>query len=401
MRIPEDRAAQEAPMNSRSKRLCIVTPHHARAVVGGSEYQIELLLEALIQQQQFEIYYLARSVDVSFRPTGYDIVRIGNRNRTPRFGYATDALPLYRALRALRPAVVYERVACGYSGICAWYARHNNARMIWHVAHDTDVMLEHLDAGRNPLRRFLETACIEYAIRRSNHIVTQTEHQALLLEQNYGRSADGVIRNFQPDPVEAIDKSGPTTVLWVANFKRWKQPELFVELANRLRDLRAVRFVMAGAAAAGSGNISWNASIMQQIDAAPNIEYLGPLGQSDINRLFARAHIFVNTSTSEGFPNTFIQAWMREVPVVSLNVNPDNVLEREGVGILARSVAGLADAVRGLVIDSARRAQCGARARRYAMRQHSLANVAILTQLIDTGRMHTAEHGSLAAFDSY
>jgi glycosyltransferase involved in cell wall biosynthesis len=382
-------------MSARPPRLCIVTPHHPRASGGGSEYQIECLIDALIPQQRYEIYYLARSVDALYQPAGYQIVRIGTRNEAPRFGYSMDAVPLYRALHALRPQIIYQRVACGYSGICAWYARHSGAKLIWHVAHDTDVMLERLDPGRNPVRRFLETTSIEYAIRNANHIVTQTEHQAQLLQQNYGRIADGVVRNFQPGPMEELDKSGPPTVLWVANFKRWKQPELFVALANDLRDLGSVRFVMVVAVAGGSGTVGWNASVMKQIDAAPNIEYLGPLTQTEVNRLFARAHIFVNTSLSEGFPNTFIQAWMREVPVVSLNVDPDQVLGRARIGIVAKSATALAEAVRGLLADPARRAECGARARRYAMRHHSLANVKLLTHLIDTGRMQAAGQGPI------
>lgn len=372
-------------MSSEPRRLCIVTPHHLSVTGGGSEYQIECLIDALSAERRYEILYLARSVEPSCRPAGYRIVRIGSRNKAPRLGYTMDAVPLYRALHSLRPQVIYQRVACGYTGICAWYARRSGARLIWHVAHDTDVMLERLDPGRNPVRRFLETASIEYAIRHANHIVTQTEHQARLLLQNYGREADAVIRNFQPDPTEKIDKSGPLTVLWVANFKRWKQPELFVALANELRDLESVRFVMVGAAASGTGTVDWNAAVMAQIKEARNLDYLGPLPQAEINRLFARAHVFVNTSKWEGFPNTFIQAWMREVPVVSLSVDPDQVLAHGKMGIAAETPGALASAVRALITDPARRAEYGARARRYALREHSLANIKTLQRLIDTG----------------
>jgi glycosyltransferase involved in cell wall biosynthesis len=374
-------------VSSEVRRLCIVTPHHLSVTGGGAEYQIECLIEALAAEQRYEIFYLARSAEPSCRPAGYRVVRIGTRIQASRFGYAMDAVPLYRALRSLRPQVIYQRVACGYTGICAWYARRSGARLIWHVAHDTDVMLERLDPGRNPVRGFLETTCIEYAIRHANHIITQTEHQARLLRHNYGREADGVIRNFQPNPTEEIDKSGPLTVLWVANFKRWKQPELFVALADALRDLDSVRFVMAGASAGGSGTADWNAAVMAQIRQARNLDYLGPLPQTEINRLFAHAHVFVNTSKWEGFPNTFIQAWMREVPVVSLSVDPDQLLAHGNMGIVAENPGALASAVRALIMDPARRAEYGERARRYAMREHSLENIKTLQRLIDTGSL--------------
>lgn len=383
-------------MSNEPRRLCIVTPHHLSVTGGGSEYQIECLIDSLAAERRYEIFYLARSVAPSCSPAGYRIVRIGTRNRAPRFGYAMDAVPLYRALRSLRPQVIYQRVACGYTGVCAWYARRSGARLIWHVAHDTDVMLERLDPGRNPVRRFLETASIEYAIRNADHIVTQTEHQAQLLQENYARKADGVVRNFQPSPTEEIDKSGPPTVLWVANFKRWKQPELFVALANELRDLNAVRFVMVGASASGSGTVDWNEALMAQIRQAKNLDYLGPLPQAEINQLFARAHIFVNTSKWEGFPNTFIQAWMREVAVVSLTVDPDHVLAQGKMGIAADTPQALASAVRCLITDPARRADYGKRARRYAMREHSLENIKFLRRLIDTGSMREEDSAPVA-----
>jgi glycosyltransferase involved in cell wall biosynthesis len=369
-------------------RLSIVTPHHPSASGGGAEFQIQCLLESLLDLQRYDISYVARSVDPEFEPRGYRIVRIGHSSRAPRFGYGMDAVPLYRALKALRPQVIYQRVACGYSGVCAWYARRNSARMIWHVAHDTDVTGVTLDPGRNPIRRILENASIRYMIGATDHVVTQTQWQRSELERNYGRSADGIVRNFHPEPAEWIDKSGgPSTVMWVANLKRWKQPELFLDLAAALRDITGARFVMVGAEAGGSGEREWNAALMQRIRRAPNVEYLGLRSQAQINQLLARAHVFVNTSLSEGFPNTFIQAWMRAVPVVSLQVDPDQVLQREVIGIRAGTPQGLADAVRQLLVTPALRKEYGERARQYALREHSLRNTQQLAQLIDTGRM--------------
>jgi glycosyltransferase involved in cell wall biosynthesis len=366
-------------------RLCVLTQYHAIAPTGGAEYQIERLLDTLVGTHKYDIDYLAHFI-VPGTPHGYRVVRIGRGRQVSRFGFWLDAVPLYRALREIRPDVIYQRIACGYTGVAAYYAVRNGARLIWHVSSDTDVT-PHRSAlyGRNVIQSFVEKQCIEYGIRHANSIVVQTEHQADELARHYGRKADAVVPNFHPEPSEAIDKSDPPSVVWVANLKPLKRPEVFVRLAARLRDLTGVRFIIVGAMQGGPK--AWREQLLHDIQVAPNLDYVGPKTQREVNDLLARAHVLVNTSVAEGYPNTFIQAWQREVPVVSLTINPDGVLDRQAVGICAGSEQRLEEAVRSLLEDSTLRNEYGVRAREYAARRHSLLNTRALVRLIDTGEV--------------
>src|SRR5450631_2702767 len=118
---------------ARPIRICIVTPAlHG----GGAEYQVALLIEALRRHSRHEIFFLAHQTGGAAAPEGVSVVRIGKGEGAPRFGYLTHLFPLCGALRRIAPHVIYQRVACGYTGICAWYACRSGARLIWHVAHE-------------------------------------------------------------------------------------------------------------------------------------------------------------------------------------------------------------------------------------------------------------------------
>ena len=369
-------------MSGQRRKLCIVNPFEHG---GGAEYQISLLIDTLAASGKFELFYLAHHVEAEDRKRSYRAIQIGKPGHISRFGYFMDALPLYKALRTIAPEVIYQRVAGGYTGICAHYARLNRVRMVWHVAHDSDVSLDNSFFGRNPLRRFLERRSIEYGIRHASHIVTQTHDQARLLAANYAREPDMVLPNFHPLPDVTWKKSEPIKVVWIANLKPIKRPDAFVRLASALRDLANVEFVMIGEPA-GSEARDWGDALMRDIRAATNLKYLGKLSQDEVNRQLEQAHVFVNTSVQEGFPNTFIQAWMRQVPVVSLSVNPDRVLDTERVGLFAGDEPALAKAVRTLVTETGQWREFAERARAYAARRHSLQNVVVLAHLLETGQ---------------
>jgi glycosyltransferase involved in cell wall biosynthesis len=366
-------------LSGAKRKICIVNPFEHG---GGAEYQISLLIDALFDSGEFEIHYLTHFLDERDRVRNYRVSRIGAGGPIPRLGYAVEARSLYRLLRAIDPDIIYQRIACAYTAICALYARRRGVPLVWHVSHDTELTPGHLDRARNFLRLRLEKSMAQWGARHATGIVVQTQFQAELLTSNYARTADAVIPNFHPPAAEPIDKSGPLTVAWIANLKPWKQPEIFVRLAQSLKDRGDVRFVMVGAGAAPGKRWAWELALMSDIQTAANLQYLGEKSQEEVNALLARAHIFVNTSKHEGFPNTFIQAWLRDVAVVSLRVDPDQVLERGGAGIVTHSEAALAAAVRNLIDAPEVRAGFVARGREHARTHHSLHNAEVLTRLL-------------------
>ena len=179
-------------------------------------------------------------------------------------------------------------------------------------------------------------------------IIAQTEHQGDLLQQYYGRRPSAIIPNFHPFPQEVFEKGKEIRVVWIANMKPLKQPEVFVRMARDLLGMRGVKFIMIGRAY----NTKWDREMLKEMSALENLEYLGERSLDEVNEVLAKAHIFVNTSTYEGFPNTFIQAWMRKVPVVSLNVNPDNVIDHKGIGFFSKTYEQLVKHITILINDT-------------------------------------------------
>jgi glycosyltransferase involved in cell wall biosynthesis len=209
---------------------------------------------------------------------------------------------------------------------------------------------------------------MEYGVRHTHFIFGQARYQDELLQRNYGRRCDLIIGNWHPEPVQPCVKERPVKIAWVANIKPLKRPDVFVDLAEQLGRVADAEFIMIGR----PGSVRYQRPLEARIRRAKNLTYLGEKPIEEVNRILAESHVCVNTSEYEGFPNTFIQAWLHEVPVVSLQVDPDGVLQREGLGFCSGSFEQLVRDTRKLIEEPALRTRIGQRARAYALDHHSL-----------------------------
>jgi len=354
---------------------------HFSAVVGGAQYQAKCIVDELTKSEDYEIFYLTREVNQQFHPEGYQIIKIAEPVGLRRHAFFFDTRQLLKLLKQIKPDVIYQRGLKSYTGIAAYYANRNNCKMIFHAAHDYDLQHKKLDwrsLKKLPLQ-FVESSIAVYGLKKVEHIVVQTKQQADLLYSNYMRKADAIIPNFHPLPRVNLNKAAQTKVVWVANFKPVKQPEVFVQLAEDLQGVKGVEFIMAGR----PGDPIQYAALHKKISLLDNLSYLGEQPIEKVNELLATAHIFVNTSIAEGFPNTFIQAWMRKVPVVSLTFNADGVLNKNNVGYCGETYVGLKVAVTKLIEDEKLRCDMGERAQAYAYNFYSPKNVEKLISVIE------------------
>lgn len=366
-------------MHSRKTRICFVAGSHWAATFGGAQYQIKCIIEELIKKQRYKIFYLARDVNPTYTPKDYEIIPIGKGRNANKFPLFLDAIELFRMLKQINPDIIYQRVFNAYTGIAAYYAKQYQKKMVWHIAHDDDVRISPPSWRNSRPSRLLDYAIGQYGIRNACAIIAQTEVQKHLLQTNHSRQPNAVIHNFQPEPQESLEKEKHINIVWVGNFKPMKRPELFVRLAADLKGMDEVKLHMIGR----PGNNRLYGPLISQISKLQNLRYYGEQSLVEVNHILSKSHLFINTSIAEGFPNTFIQAWMRKVPVVSLGVDVDGILQTRQYGIYTTSYQEMLYEIIKLIRNRTKIEKMACNARKLALRHFSLANAQQIINILN------------------
>jgi len=278
---------------------------------------------------------------------------------------------LFHSLSTLKPDIIYQRGGLSFTGIAAFYAQRNKCKFIFHIAADWDVKPVAITWKRFYL--LPEYLLMQYGIKNADIIIAQTQFQKKKLNRHYGRDAI-LIPNGHPIPRDCKKDRTEIKILWIGNWKPVKQPQIFIKLAGAISPMGKVHFIMLGRT---------NGYSKLVVDARKNsIEIRGEIPNDKVNQLLENAHLLINTSYQEGFSNTFIQAWMRRVPVISLKVDPDNIIQGNGLGRCSGSFNKLVQDTKELIADNVLRETMGAQARKYAVKHHSLNNIESILKLM-------------------
>lgn len=351
------------------KNILFITGYYP-FIQGGAEYQAFLLAS-----------HLKKFMNVSFVfRNRWKKKRVIRENQMtlyaiePRLIKGTNGTFLFekrqmdKILDAVQPDYIYVRGANAYFIMAVRHALSRRCKVIWHIASILDVTpLGPGDIFLTPPFKRIEKKMLEYSISKCDVIIAQSHDQASLLKKNYARRCDMIIRNWHPIPRPAEKHHSRIKVLWIANWKPVKQPHVFVELARCLGHLPHVEFTMIGRI---EGYRDLKTKALEN-----RIEVAGEMDNDQVNRRLSESHLLLNTSLSEGFSNTFVQAWMRGVPVISLNLDPDRLLTRRQIGLCSKSFERLVQDTHRLITDDSLRETMSRKAMAYAFHHHSLENI--------------------------
>ncbi len=246
---------------------------------------------------------------------------------------------MWSALKRADADVYYTSCAGMQVGLMALFCRRYGRRFVFRAASDTDC---------NRSRLLIEHARDRWiygqGLRRADAILVQSVSQAKTLAQSYGLPSR-VAGMLVGSPLLAATRD--IDVLWVSNIRSLKRPDRILEIAGRLPH---VTIHMVGGSLPGEESLYRH--IKREVTARANVVFHDRLSYWDTNALYGRAKVLVNTSDSEGLLNSYLQAWIRGVPVVTL-ADPDGVIEREQMGTIASLSDQIPDAVRSLLDNPA------------------------------------------------
>jgi len=216
-------------------------------------------------------------------------------------------------LGRIDPDIVYYRVAGFRAAAAAWYARTRGKRFVYACASDREFQ-ERSISGLPRRDEWLFRA----ALRSADAVLVQNLRQRELLAKSFHREAVVVPNCYAEAGAGRAAHKGP--VVWVGTFKPVKRPELFIELARRFP---SKKFLMIGGADnANDPDQAYHRQMRALAADVKNLDFVGYVPFSKVGLHFDDASLLVNTSDREGFPNTFLQAWIRGVPTLSF-VRPE------------------------------------------------------------------------------
>jgi glycosyltransferase involved in cell wall biosynthesis len=333
---------------------------------GGAELQTTLLARGLVAQGMnvaHVVYPLGSPpVDDPHRPA---LVERAVHQRKQRFGEAREMAAIWRVLRATDAEIYLVRGGGGHVPAAASFAKAFRRRFVFSSSSELD--FDFARPGRNARVLRANRASMTHADR----LVVQTEAQRTLARSTLGDVDPVVIPSFA-EPAEPATGEAQH-FLWINRLVPYKQPERFMELAAALPE---ARFTMIGATTEESPR-GYEEEVRRAAEPLPNLELLEPRPREQLLAEVRRAAAVVTTSSIEGMPNTFLEAWARGVPVLSLVVDPDSRLAGDGLGLLAGgSMERFIEQAASLWRDPALRAEIGERGRAFVKRTHSPAAVA-------------------------
>jgi len=314
------------------KKLCLFIGFYPFAK-GGAEYQCRIIADHL--KQKYDIFFISyegvypNTVNVIDGYKIYSITPYPSYNR--KLLYFPVAQTIFRILEKEKPDIIYQRILNSFSYHLSKYSKNKKIPYFIHVADNYSLQLNQLCLTTTVRKWMLNK------VKKNEHckFIIQTSFQKKLLEKQGIRPLQKVYNMHPFDKVQTFEKylckkkKGLFKVLWIGSARPVKRMNLFLDLAELFKNENKFSFHIIGRIEKTN---TFNEELIKKIEKNNTLHYHGEQSNDYVNKEISTSNVIINTSLNEGFSNVFIQAWLRGVPVISLNSNPDELFNKYNLG---------------------------------------------------------------------
>ena len=336
---------------------------------GGAELQMSILSKELVKRS-YDVSFITFGEKSSFYET-YDDIKVYCAFNSKFKGYSyLHPYNIYSLIKILHKIEADIYIKKGYSpltGIMAFIAKLQNKKFFFIASSDKDLSGK-LDASS--IDKW-PNIFYQFGVKNCTRVICQTNHQLNLLEQKVGKKGI-IIKNLYHLTNKENVKRDPKSlkILWIGRLIHGKRPELFLRLAKQLPDYRFWIIISRHPL-----DVDYYDQIYKEAIKIDNLDFLGYIPYKEIKRFYAESSMLISTSISEGFPNTFLEAWGNSIPVVSIGFDPDEIICNNGLGVHIENFEDLVKNVDMLIKNDRLREKMGMHGRKYVEAEHSVIRI--------------------------
>lgn len=327
---------------------------NSKGIQGGAEVEFYILAMELAKDERFQ---------VSFINGDFGQPRIEKVENITLYKASNKNFPfisLWKVLKSADADIYFREGASFVTDLVALFCWLHRKIFFFRTAHDLECDGTYLK--QYPLRGRMYL----WSLRHAKRVFVQNVKDIPLLLNSTGINASAIPNgHFIADPVN----KNRDLILWVGRSEEFKQPQLFIQLA---KEFSSEKFVMI--CQRTKGDVLYD-KLIQLASSADNLKFIEFVPFHKIDYYFQHAKIFVNTSQSEGYPNTFIQAGKCATAIASFKVNPDNFLDKYNCGFCANGNWNTFVTLLKNALSNGRYIELGNNARKYVEQIHDIKKI--------------------------
>lgn len=338
-------------------KVLIINAHIIDSL-GGSEMQCDLIAKGLIMKGHDVIYASVGKFRLDSYPmVDYKVIPLNLGNKKE----------VYRFVEQHLPEIIYWRFNRKQMKNIVWAKERLSIPMVFAVSsvHDSIPISAKGYSKVLDLKGYLKTILRFFHSYQSLQLIKKIEAITVLNSQLIYKlpvKRQKTIWNAVTLEIKDFEWRRPY-VIWVANLKQVKRPEVYLELVERMGKLaEGLDFLMVGDI---QEPIPYK-RLVHEAGKVTNFHYLGKQSPEQVNGMLKNAVCLVHTCEPEGFGNNFIQAWLQACPTITLDHDPDGLINKHDIGFTSITIEQMTLDVLNLYEDNELRNDKGERARAFA-----------------------------------